>query len=439
MDARSGFDRSVPPALVAIRLKQGPPPSQPRKGVIAMTAWIKDMAIRIGRLAFASNRRDDRSLSARRRKSMTRNVSLHLEGLERREVLSTSSVTPFLTLSGQIPSGGQTASVDFHLSSGTFAGSKVKSAVLVGLDPRPADGSTLTPTVTSVMRNGGLGVAQADGANGSPFIGRLSVPATGEADYVASVRGPSGQSGGFLVDAFLAGDVNGDLTVDRSDLDRIIAAYGSSRGNPRYDAAADINQDGTVGCLDRTYAVQNLGAKAAPIAAKPTPTPTTPATIISPVASPQVVADPNPPAVAVAPVTVEIPTAVNPPLAVSPVTAVPVSQPTPTSNVVWIPVILQGSESPAQVASLGGLTWSPQASAYYPSVNGTATVATLPAPVYYTTTNPTAAVATSPTPVYYTTQPAATPGGPLYYTMPTGATQAGSTSNSSTAAAVVSR
>jgi hypothetical protein len=69
------------------------------------------------------------------------------------------------------------------------------------------------------------------------------------ADLIAQV-----EASGFLV-----GDINGDGVVDVSDLLRFALAWGSSVGDPNYDADCDLNHDNTVDVADLLLLAGNFG------------------------------------------------------------------------------------------------------------------------------------------------------------------------------------
>lgn len=58
------------------------------------------------------------------------------------------------------------------------------------------------------------------------------------------------------------GDVNRDGVVDDADLDILTEAFGSSPGDPKWDAEYDLNDDGIVDMRDIATAVRNYGSKA---------------------------------------------------------------------------------------------------------------------------------------------------------------------------------
>jgi hypothetical protein len=56
------------------------------------------------------------------------------------------------------------------------------------------------------------------------------------------------------------GDVNGDGQVDPSDLNQLLAAYGSCVGDPEYDPQADLNRDECVDATDLNILLANYGS-----------------------------------------------------------------------------------------------------------------------------------------------------------------------------------
>ncbi len=70
-------------------------------------------------------------------------------------------------------------------------------------------------------------------------------------------------SSGFTLQLFVAGDVNRDGTVDATDSQLLMAAMGSSVGQPNYLAAADFLDSGTVSATDAELLASDLGFAAA--------------------------------------------------------------------------------------------------------------------------------------------------------------------------------
>ena len=72
------------------------------------------------------------------------------------------------------------------------------------------------------------------------------------------VSGGHHSTGTYSLDVTLAGDVNGDGTVNQADLAPFAAAYLTTAGEPEYNAAADFNQNGIVNQDDAKALEQNM-------------------------------------------------------------------------------------------------------------------------------------------------------------------------------------
>ncbi len=137
-----------------------------------------------------------------------------------------------------------------------------KSSTLFGVFVQPAAGSGIAPRITGVEQSNGrmLPVKQ-----GRPFIAGRG---DGEAAAFVKVGQPgpltilvAGQkhtTGSYELDATLAGDVNGDGTVNLADGMAFAGTYGSTLGSSNYNAAADFNQNGIVNLYDAKALVQNM-------------------------------------------------------------------------------------------------------------------------------------------------------------------------------------
>ena len=62
------------------------------------------------------------------------------------------------------------------------------------------------------------------------------------------------------------GDVNGDGIIDQKDIDLLKAAFGTVRGDPRYNEACDLNHDGVIDYRDIAIASRNYGKSIVPTA-----------------------------------------------------------------------------------------------------------------------------------------------------------------------------
>lgn len=398
-----------------------------------MKAWMLSIAQRLGtRIGlYSAQARPDR----RRVRSSTAPIRIpnrwtadatRCEGLEGRALLAVSAVVPFAEVAGQVTAANQTSQVQFQLGPGQLRSSQ-SSTVIVGFAVEAASGAADSPKIVRVTGpNGQLTpisiadhgeTAQDRSARQTHLFTRV-IPLTSQSQTLTvDVTSLNKKTGGYIVDAFLAGDVNGDGTVDASDLTAVQAAYESSSGQTNFNAAADLNGDGRVGCIDRTLTILNMGAQeipAATVATAATPTPT-PSPTTTPV-SVDLTATPSA-TVATAPIAYATPVNVTTPLTlVTPVSAattpvyatsnasIPLTTATPIA--VATPVVPAATPvyatnyNPVSVAAP-----SPQA------VAATSSVPVVLAPVA-TSTMPLAVngtgIASSATPVYVLTQPSGT-------------------------------
>jgi hypothetical protein len=66
---------------------------------------------------------------------------------------------------------------------------------------------------------------------------------------------------GGTVTVTITGDVNGDFKVDISDVTKIARKYTSKRGDSRYDATYDLNDDGVISIIDLVTCTSHFGTK----------------------------------------------------------------------------------------------------------------------------------------------------------------------------------
>ncbi len=141
-----------------------------------------------------------------------------------------------------------------------------KHSTIFGIFAQPTSGSGLHPRIVSVEEAGGVKVPF---KQGRPFLqgyndqvaGFVKVNRPGPLTIVVS--GSRHTTGSYLVEATLAGDVNGDGVVNQLDLSLFAAAYESKRGEPAYNAAADFNQNGRVNLYDAMALMHNLAPESA--------------------------------------------------------------------------------------------------------------------------------------------------------------------------------
>jgi YD repeat-containing protein len=145
-------------------------------------------------------------------------------GLRSSELASTTSGEVYLGISVQ-----------------ATAGSALQPAVpaLAGLTPLVSRTTAHGAFALYAITQSGLELLQLSGANGTT-------------------------AGDYTVHLFVAGDVNGDGTVDGQDGQLLAAALGTSIGQPGYLASADANQDGVINATDDQLLSADLGFLASP-------------------------------------------------------------------------------------------------------------------------------------------------------------------------------
>ena len=187
-------------------------------------------------------------------------MNLNLNGLEDRTLLSSGMGARFAVFQGRLSAqagDGHAIQVDrFGFRPGRG------NQVLLRVDARAADGSSLDPGAVDLASNGPRGVqvvSETDDA-GSGKDG-VTIAAVGPGALTIRPTAEGGTQGGYSVGVSLAGDVNGDFRVDRSDLFAIRSAFGRMPTEPGPSPeAADVDGDGVVGLRDWAIAFRNLGA-----------------------------------------------------------------------------------------------------------------------------------------------------------------------------------
>lgn len=191
-----------------------------------------------------------------------------MEGLERREVLSAVGSPPFALVGGTIETAGRPAEVAFRLEPGRFTADRTMP-MLLALEAEPQPGSAVVPKITQVASLQGRVTYNIVPMRG-PMTTNVAVPNARATLYRIAVRDLAGHStGDFVIKISLPGDTNGDGVVDRTDMGRVRAAYGSQANGPRYDPGADINGDGAIGHLDYGMTRRNMGARASVVVPNP--------------------------------------------------------------------------------------------------------------------------------------------------------------------------
>ena len=199
-------------------------------------------------------------------RKLSRDIRLSVECLEAR--LQPSTVIPANSIG--TTTGTVTAPGGIAASAITVAARNLtpgKSTTLFGIFVQPQPGSSLAPRVVAVEGSNGRRLSLKDGR---PYVaGRDSgqaaafVKVSQPGPLTILVTGQHHTTGTYETDTTLVGDVNGDGTVNLSDLQGFASAYLSTPGDPNYNPAADFNQDGIVNLVDAKALMQNM----APVAA----------------------------------------------------------------------------------------------------------------------------------------------------------------------------
>lgn len=189
------------------------------------------------------------------------------EVLERREVLSTAGSPPFAVVGGRIDAPGRPVAVDFRLEPGQFVADRTMPMLLT-LEAEAAPGSSVRPRIHQVESLQGRNTYNVVPVRG-PMATNVAVPNARPTSYRVGVRDLGRSTGDFVLKIALPGDADGDGVVDRTDMGRVRAAYGSSAGRRRYDPGADTNGDGRVGHFDYGLTRRNMGARASVVVPNP--------------------------------------------------------------------------------------------------------------------------------------------------------------------------
>ena len=136
-----------------------------------------------------------------------------------------------------------------------------KHGTIFGVFVQPTSGSLLQPQIVAVRGSTGKALPV---KYGRPFPSGVSDEAV--AFFKDSVAGPvtigvtgaHGSTGSYQVETTLAGDVNGDGTVNFADLQAFASSYMSQPGSPKYNPAADFNQNGVINLYDAKALLPNM-------------------------------------------------------------------------------------------------------------------------------------------------------------------------------------
>ncbi|WP_165074757.1 dockerin type I domain-containing protein [Paludisphaera rhizosphaerae] len=190
------------------------------------------------------------------RRRIGRNPCLDL--LEDRTLLSTVGGSKFAVYQGRLvlaPADSYTLVVDrFGFRPG--AGNRV----LLKVDTQSTDAS-FDPAAAETASSNPRGVqtiSSHDDVSGG--TGSSTIVSVGPGALTIQPTAQNGTTGGYDVNVSLAGDVNGDFKVDRTDLAAIRSAIGVNGPADTVLAGTDVDGDGVTTLRDWRLAFRNLGA-----------------------------------------------------------------------------------------------------------------------------------------------------------------------------------
>jgi hypothetical protein len=184
-----------------------------------------------------------------------------LERLETRFALSGNLPANSIgSATGNVSQSGGTSEVSVTVAPKNLTAGK--SSTLFGVFVQPGSGSALAPRIVRVEQSNGrlvpLKLARpfVAGRGGDRAAAFAKVNRPGPLTVV--VAGQKHTTGSFEADVTLAGDVNGDGTVNLADLTAFAPTYETAPGNREYEASADFNQNGIINLDDAKALMQNM-------------------------------------------------------------------------------------------------------------------------------------------------------------------------------------
>ena len=136
-----------------------------------------------------------------------------------------------------------------------------KHGTIFGVFVQPTSGSQLQPQIVAVRGSTGKALPV---QYGRPFRSGVSDEAVAffkdstAGPVTIEVTGAHESTGSYQVQTTLAGDVNGDGTVNFADLQAFAPSYSSQQGDPNYNPAADFNQNGVINLYDAKALLHNM-------------------------------------------------------------------------------------------------------------------------------------------------------------------------------------
>jgi hypothetical protein len=136
-----------------------------------------------------------------------------------------------------------------------------KHGTIFGVFVQPTSGSLLQAQIVAVRGSTGKALPV---TYGRPFRSGVSDEAvaffkdSAAGPVTIGVTGAHGSTGSYQVETTLAGDVNGDGTVNFADLQAFASSYMSQQGEPKYNPAADFNLNGVINLYDAKALLHNM-------------------------------------------------------------------------------------------------------------------------------------------------------------------------------------
>ena len=184
-----------------------------------------------------------------------------LEPLEPKAVLSVSPLGAgtFFVTPGLVATPGGVGTTDAQVAQKNLP---KKPTTLIGLTALPDPGSPLNPKVVAARGADGKPLPFHRGARYLPFhnpgargYAKVATPGT----LAVAVRGLKATDGPYAAGADLPGDVNGDGTVNLTDVEIFAKDYIHAKaGQTGYNPALDFNHNGQVGISDAKLLERNL-------------------------------------------------------------------------------------------------------------------------------------------------------------------------------------
>jgi hypothetical protein len=209
----------------------------------------------------------------RERKKNQRFFQIQDSCLERREVMTTSSMgNTFAILPGHVTTASEAAVVRVNLTKDLFT--MPNGSAKLGVAVAASQGSTVQPQIAGATDGSNRQIGQSNMAGmkrgevqtavstqvAQPTILNVRLGRRQAATGVnISVKDKAAATGEFLTGFYLPGDADGDLKVTKQDIASIKAIVGAKVGDTKYNFNADSNRDGQISQADVRLAQQNNG------------------------------------------------------------------------------------------------------------------------------------------------------------------------------------